>query len=145
MTTKRSTTLGYNQWVNFDIKNKSDSRLIKIANVALSYGKLYAGYGKDYEIPASQIENIVISPGAHYHIHSCGREWSPSGTTGFFDLFDETSRSHICRVNWDCPWGGKSNTLVTSTYDCNWSVEAIGFKFRNELGSGDIACTYNVK
>lgn len=146
----RAETLGYNQWVQLRIMNysyiyghpgKSNTHPIKIKNVSLSYGKFHQFNSKDVEIPASQFENSEIRPGGDIDMFSCGRSGSPSGTTGSFSLFDMTSGTKICTVNWDCPWASSKNSIVVSLSDSNWTVKLQGFVTNGAaLGFGTINC-----
>ncbi|KAF7555732.1 hypothetical protein G7Z17_g2011 [Cylindrodendrum hubeiense] len=106
------------QWVAFDIKNRMKKNDISVNNAYLSYGKFYKG-SKDREISIQEVDSIVIAPGTIETISSCGREQSPSGTTGNFDLFDGDTK--ICTTKWDCPWGSPTNNVEITSYDAETS------------------------
>ncbi|KAI0714064.1 pleurotolysin A [Cerioporus squamosus] len=116
----------YAQWVILLMVN-SGSKAIKIKNMNVSWGKLHADGDKDKEISQSTYENYIINPGEQLQINACGRENSPSGTTGDFDVVDPSASDKTIRhFYWDCPWGSKRNTWTISESNSNWMVESNG-------------------
>jgi len=97
--------MAYAQWATFTLSPKNYTLTIK--NVVLKWGKFYKG-SKDNEVKLEDIEGVQIKPGDSYKIETCGREDSPSGTEGSFDIYD--GNTHVASYYWDCPWGSKSNT-----------------------------------
>ncbi|TFK88513.1 pleurotolysin A, partial [Polyporus arcularius HHB13444] len=116
----------YAQWVTINLKN-SGSKPVKITNLDVSWGKLHVENDKDKEIDPSTINNTVIEPGDALKLNACGRESSPSGTTGDFDLVDTSAGDKKIRhFYWDCPWGSSTNTWTISGSNSNWMVESEG-------------------
>ena len=62
---------------------------------------------KDAEIPIGDIENRKIDAHKEFKINSCGREGSPTGTEGEFDIYDGSDK--VRHFYWNCPWGSKTN------------------------------------
>ncbi|KAI0714080.1 pleurotolysin A [Cerioporus squamosus] len=113
----------YGQWVTMYIKN-SGSKDMKIMNLDVSWGKLFADGER---LPTSTYEGYVIHPGEELQMNACGRESSPSGTTGDFDVVDVPAGDKVIRhFYWDCPWGSSTNTWTISGSNSNWMVESKG-------------------
>ncbi|RPD54664.1 Aegerolysin aa-Pri1 [Lentinus tigrinus ALCF2SS1-6] len=116
----------YAQWVTMVLKN-SGSQDIKVKNMNVSWGKLYADGNKDNEISPSTYNDYVVHPGEEVRINGCGRENASSGTTGEFDVLDPTASNKVIRhFYWDCPWGSKANTWTVSNINSKWMVESSG-------------------
>ena len=82
---------------------------------------------KDKEISPSTYENYIIHPGEKLQINACGRENSPSGTTGEFDVVDPLEGDKVIRhFYWDCPWGSSVNTWTIGQSNPKWIVESGG-------------------
>src|SRR5688572_6080310 len=108
--------MGYAQWVVFVIENATHSEL-RLQNVWLKWGKWHQIEDKDGEIVSNcdgkvcaPFEGSVIRIGHKHAMASCGREHSPSGTEGEFDVFDGYGE-RVCHVYWSCPWGAKTNVF----------------------------------
>ncbi len=97
---------------------------------------------KDKEIDPSAVNNYVIQPGESLQINACGRESSPSGTTGDFDLVDTTAGGKVIRhFYWDCPWGSSTNTWTISASNSGWMVESEGANLSGGA-LGSITCEF---
>ena len=82
---------------------------------------------KDKELSPSTYNNYVIHAGEQLQLNACGRENSPSGTTGDFDVVDVVAGGKKIRhFYWDCPWGSKQNTWTISESNSKWIVESTG-------------------
>nr|AGA84054.1 umbellolysis [Polyporus umbellatus] len=116
----------YAQWVSIVIKNIGNAD-IKLKNLDVSWGKLYADGNKDKELPASDYEGKTIEPGTQLQLNACGRENSPSGTTGQFNLVDPSANDQVIRsFYWDCPWGSSRNEWIVSGSNSSFIVESTG-------------------
>jgi Aegerolysin len=102
--------MAYAQWVSITIISRGAR--IGIKNATLAYGKFHQSGNKDAEISIDEINKIQINTGESSVINSCGREDSPSGTEGRFDIFDLDKNVKIGEYYWDCPWGSKTNTSI---------------------------------
>lgn len=77
----------------------------------------------------------VPGKGDHEWGHS-GRESSPSGTEGYFDIMLDGEK--IGKVYWDCPWSG-SNKIQKHDVKSGYSIEFDGFSIPSgALGKGQI-------
>jgi Aegerolysin len=116
---KEDATMAYAQWVSFTMKTIGFNA--NVSGATLSWGKFYQWDNKDQEVFPDVINQLTFTASKNYPnvISSCGREDSPSGTTGYFDLFTGTggAATKVCRLNWDCPWGSKTNSWSASDYD----------------------------
>lgn len=93
--------MAYDQWVKISIHPVNLNVVIKNAN--LQWGKLHKEGNKDEEIQIDKINSTIVNGGGHFIIYSCGRQGSPSGTHGSFDIFEGVHK--IGTYVWDCPWG----------------------------------------
>jgi hypothetical protein len=100
--------MAYAQWVTITITSRGTT--LSIRNATLKYGKFHQTGNKDAEISADDINKITIKSNSKAVINSCGREHSPSGTEGSFEIFDGEVK--VGEYYWDCPWGSKKNTSI---------------------------------
>ncbi|GCB25344.1 Asp-hemolysin [Aspergillus awamori] len=96
------------------------SDTLSIQNASLSYGKWYDG-DMDHEISDTDVDAKTAAPGGSVDISACGREGSPTGTTGGFDVCDGSTK--IARVHWDCPWGSPDNDFAVGDINKNYWVQ----------------------
>lgn len=96
---------------------------------------------KDNEMSADEISGTVINPGGHYIIYTCGRSWSPTGTTGTFVLIGLAFHFRILRVEWDCPAISPKKRLVIRPLNLDWSFDKIGFNGDHTFEDGKIVCS----
>lgn len=113
--------MAYAQWVSIKVSAKLCDLTIK--NVVQEWGKFYKGE-KDNEVDPKNINNTMIKNENSYVISACGRENSPSGTEGSFDLYD--GETHIGSYLWDCPWGSKTNTSTWNSDNSNYVTQVTG-------------------
>ncbi|KAI1074667.1 aegerolysin type hemolysin [Whalleya microplaca] len=115
----------YAQWVHMVIHNDMGSGDLSVSNVKINWGKYYSWPDKDAELATSGIAGQTIKPGGGtFEIASCGRENSPSGCEGSFELFDGDVR--VCKVYFNCPWGSKHNDFDVSGTPDDYIVQAEG-------------------
>lgn len=101
--------MAYSQWARILIKSKSVELAIK--NVDLKYGKFHFDGKKDTEIEIKNIEGQIIPKNnGGLLLCTCGREDSPSGTEGSFDIYTGDGSAKIGHYYWECPWASKTNT-----------------------------------
>lgn len=98
--------MSYGMWVEVAIENHNSE--VTIQNVEVEWGKLYKFGNKDNEISPSSLNGTAIEQGRTFWFCACGREWSPSGTQGSFQLFDQKNQL-IGTYTWDCPLGERFN------------------------------------
>ncbi|GFN32307.1 aegerolysin family protein [Paenibacillus xylaniclasticus] len=105
--------MAYSLYVELLIDNYNAD--VTIRNLKVEWGKLYKYGNKDDEIPVEEMEGTVINAGTKMWFCACGRDWSPSGPQGSFELFD-SNNNWIATYIWDCPFGHHLNKsdLVTS-------------------------------
>ncbi|EEB93315.1 hypothetical protein MPER_08048 [Moniliophthora perniciosa FA553] len=97
--------MGHSQWIVIVLHNAGNAPM-KVKNVSLNWGKFHAGGDKDKEIGKDQIEGKVIGPDEKFQINASGREESPSGIEGSFDLVDVNEEDRTIRhFYFDCPVG----------------------------------------
>lgn len=106
--------MGYAQWVEVTIRNTT-GRVLSIKNVHLDYGKFYQSGNKDHELSTEEINSTTIPDCKTVIICSCGRDWSPTGTQGYFEIYDGVTK--LGRYTWDCPFGEKWNISIWSRYE----------------------------
>jgi len=82
------------------------------------------------------VQGKTISPKTELEWGHCGRQNSPSGTEGSFEILLDNER--IAEIYWDCPWGAGSNQLKTRFVKKNYHVSFDGFADDNDsaLGKG---------
>lgn len=116
--------MAYGQWVSYSIL--ADNAELTIKNASTSWGKFYAYDNKDQELTPDQINGTKIPSGAGMYnvVSSCGRSDAAAGTQGQFDLYDGTTK--VVTLNWDCPWGGSTNSWSQSGQNTNYMVSVSG-------------------
>ncbi|EFJ34202.1 hypothetical protein SELMODRAFT_406684 [Selaginella moellendorffii] len=122
---------GYPQWVSFKITNLGRDTL-EVKNSFLSYGKWYKYPNKNND--GSAPGGITIAAGAtspNPPFAACGRQGSPSGTTGGFDIY--TKGFKVATIHFDCPYTG-SNKLSVSDECKNCVVQLPSFSTSGALG-----------
>jgi hypothetical protein len=130
--------MAYAQWATFVIQARG-ALTITIRDAVLQWGKFYDCQNKDNEVMIDQINGKTASTGSEAKICTCGRESSPSGTEGSFDLFD--GQVHIGHLYWDCPWGSKTNTCLFTPASEDYNTQVTGGSFDSgALGVLTIRC-----
>jgi hypothetical protein len=130
--------MAYAQWVSITITSRGTTLSLK--NADLAYGKFHQTGNKDEEISPDDINEITINSGKSAVINSCGRENSPSGTEGRFDIFDGEVK--VGEYYWDCPWGSKTNNSTWTPDDLdNYVTQVTGGSLDSgALGNITIKC-----
>nr|AOW41304.1 hemolysin [Sparassis latifolia] len=129
--------MGYSQWVSITLQNSSGQD-IQTANVNLPWGKFYADDNKGRDIPASSVVDQVVPAGDSFTVYSCGREDSPTGTEGSFDVVDASSGAVIRTISWHCPYVGDNTFKLLDSNDA-WAVDTSGFSQHGALGQITVA------
>ncbi|KAL2151745.1 hypothetical protein VTH82DRAFT_6843 [Thermothelomyces myriococcoides] len=75
-------------------------------------GKFFNDEDRNHEIPAKEVDGTIIKSGSTVEIWACGRDSSPSGTEGWFDLYDGDTK--VCHIYFNSPWGPGSNEFTVS-------------------------------
>jgi len=118
-----STTTGEAQWFQPTVRNRL-SRTIVLTNFTILYGKFY-----DIKDPYNEIHGTqgtkIVSQGEHEWGH-CGRNSSPTGTEGIFEVLLESTGDRIGEIYWDCPFFG-SNRIVKRTVAPGYDISVEGF------------------
>lgn len=84
-------------------------------------------------------QGTKITSKGQYEWGHCGRENSPSGTEGSFEVHFEDSDEKIAEIYWDCPWSG-ANQISKRWVKDGYDVSFDGFSIPSgELGVGTIA------
>ncbi|KAH7306558.1 hypothetical protein KP509_22G019000 [Ceratopteris richardii] len=107
----------YGQWVAFQLSYTGEGSLY-IRNASLPWGKWYDYPDKDREVAAPNGQ--AIAPGSILYVAACGRENSPSGTEGTFEIWSSTSK--VAHVYFDCPWSG-SNKLEINRFSTQYLLD----------------------
>ncbi|MCO5567375.1 hypothetical protein L7F22_021065 [Adiantum nelumboides] len=111
---------------------------MSLNNSALPWGKWYDYPNKDAEI--SGPDGTTITYGQIAIAAACGRENSPSGTEGNFDLYaDGTTR--IADIYFDCPWVG-SNVLRVTSYSTLFLVNVPSISSSGAIGDVPVRVIY---
>ncbi|KAI1113287.1 aegerolysin type hemolysin [Nemania sp. NC0429] len=101
---------GYGEWIEITVQNSLRNGILEIRNADTNWGKFHVPGDKGQTLTNAEIDRIFINPGMIVKICACGREDTPSGVTGIFNIYDD--ENYICMVHWDCPFVG-ANTFGT--------------------------------
>ncbi|KAH7306562.1 hypothetical protein KP509_22G019400 [Ceratopteris richardii] len=112
-----SSTTKMTLWVAFQLSYTGEGSLY-IRNASLPWGKWYDYPDKDREVAAPNGQ--AIAPGSILYVAACGRENSPSGTEGTFEIWSSTSK--VAHVYFDCPWSG-SNKLEINRFSTQYLLD----------------------
>lgn len=131
--------MGESQYFQPTVQNKTAAAVI-LANFQISYGKFY-DISEYLDLSASSFpltdpsddrynetksaQGTKIPSKGEAEFGHCGRESSPSGTEGTFDITLETGEI-IATIYWVCPWSG-SNKLEVKYVKDPYTVEFKGF------------------
>ena len=145
--------MGEDQWFQPVIRNRLPSRTIVLVNFVILYGKFYniRQYLRRFWFSLSldkfldnRFNETVSAQGTRIESHKqhewghCGRENSPSGTEGSFDVYLDGGGEKIATIYWDCPYIGSNKIekrYVKNGYDVSWD----GFRIPSgPLGHGTI-------
>ncbi|KAH7306567.1 hypothetical protein KP509_22G019900 [Ceratopteris richardii] len=117
----------YAQWIAFELSYTGEGSLC-VQNASLEWGKWYDYPDEDREIAAPNGQ--AIAPGSILYVAASGRENSPSGTEGTFEIWSSTLK--IAHFHFDCPWSG-SNKLEINRFSTQYV-----FDFSTAPSSGPI-------
>ena len=82
-------------------------------------------------LSTDDFQNRIIRSKDALKLNACGKDFSPSGTTGTFTLVDPSDNDRVIRkFEWDCPFGSSENTWkMTDDSNPNFIVECKGGSF----------------
>jgi len=103
--------MGYAEFIELDVFNKSTSHTFTIQGASLTWGKFYQYPNKDAEISASQVDNTELKPGARTWVCSCGRDNASSGTEGSIEIWDGITK--VGSIAWYDAWAPGATNIVT--------------------------------
>ncbi|KAI6043215.1 hypothetical protein EDC04DRAFT_2600390 [Pisolithus marmoratus] len=116
--------MGESQWFQPTIRNRLSKR-IKLISLANPYNETSSAQGL-----------TIRSKGQHEFGH-CGREASPTGTEGSFDIVLDESEQKIAEVYWVCPFLGSNKIDVRAV--AGFDIMHKGFSISDgALGKGTI-------
>jgi len=143
--------MGESQWFQLTVRNRLGKAIV-LVNFYINYGKFYDireyllhhsfyrrifPLGNPYNETASAQGTKIEGKGEHEWGH-CGRENSPSGTEGSFEVHLEGSGEKIAKIYWDCPYIGDNKLQkhdVKEGYDVSFDDFSIP---SGPLGKGKI-------
>ena len=145
--------MGEEQWFQPVVRNRT-SKAIILANFVIPYGKDYniRQYLRRFWFAQSldkflddKYKNTVSPQGTkieskeQHEWGHCGRENSPTGTEGSFEVRLDGSNEKIAEIYWDCPYIG-SNKLEKRYVKGGYEVSFNGFSIPSgALGDGTIS------
>ncbi|KAF8057434.1 aegerolysin type hemolysin [Lyophyllum atratum] len=128
--------MGESQWFQPTVRNRL-SQAIVLANFSIQYGKFY-DINDPYTETNSAQGTKITSKGDHEFGH-CGRENSPTGTEGSFEVHLSDTGEKIAKIYWDCPYTG-SNKLTKHDLKAGYDISFDGFSVPSgPLGKGTIS------
>jgi len=101
--------MGEAQWFQPTVRNRL-TRTIVLTNFTILYGKFYDIKDPYNEISSAQGTKIANKGEAEWG--HCGRENSPTGTEGTFEVLLDSTGDKIGEVYWDCPYFGDNRVLA---------------------------------
>ena len=86
-------------------------------------------------------QGTKITSKAQFEWGHCGRESSPSGTEGTFEIHLDGTGEKIAEIYWDCPWAsGAANRVEKKYVKDGYFVSVEGFQTSGpHLGTGTIS------
>lgn len=127
--------LATSSWVRFTLTTNIDE-VFNIRNFQLPWGHLADGK----EI--SEIENAKFDILHQLQFKTEGAPFSPTGTSGSYDIYHFMTNIHVAVVKFDCPWSAQNVLEITSPFknpiylcstDTDWSTSGA-------LGNITITC-----
>ena len=144
--------MGEAQWFQPTVRNRL-SQAVVLANFIIKYGKFYdiseylhyilllfidESLDDPYNETVSAQGTKITSKEQFEWGHS-GRENSPSGTEGIFEIHLDGSGEKVAEIYWDCPWSG-SNKIEKRFVKEGYLVSVDGFSIPSgALGKGTIS------
>jgi hypothetical protein len=123
-------TMGYAQYIEMELYNKSKSRKYTVGGATLAWGKFYQRPNKDQEIGAGDIDGQVVNPGKGFFVCACGRENASSGTEGSVTIYDGDTQVGV--IHWDNPWlAGSTNRVWVEGKNDDYAVEIGPYDSKN--------------
>ncbi|KAI0251465.1 aegerolysin type hemolysin [Lactifluus subvellereus] len=127
--------MGEAQWFQPTVRNRLFQAIV-LANFSIQYGKFY-DIKNPYNETVSAQGTKIQSKDQHEWGH-CGREASPTGTEGSFEVRLEESNEKIAEIYWDCPFVG-DNKLEKRYVQEGYDISFDGFSIPSSaLGKGTI-------
>jgi len=102
-------TVGEAQWFQPTVRNRIQ-RTIVLAKFKIIYGKFYDINDPYTETRSAQ--GTEIASGRETKWGHCGREFSPTGTEGSFEVQLAETGFKLGEVYWDCPYFGDNQIFV---------------------------------
>jgi len=137
--------MGEAQWFQPTVRNRisSFSRTIVLAKFTIYYGKFYE-LNDPYTETRSAQGTEIPSFGEHRWGH-CGRQLSPTGTEGSFEVQIAENGYKLGEVYWSCPYFG-SNEIVVRDVISGFVISIDGFNVPSgPLGTGTITVLEDTK
>ncbi|KAI0251457.1 aegerolysin type hemolysin [Lactifluus subvellereus] len=127
--------MGEAQWFQPTVRNRLLQAIV-LANFSIQYGKFY-DINNPYNETASA-QGTKIPSKDQYEWGHCGRENSPSGTEGSFEVRLVETDEKIAEIYWDCPYIG-NNKLEKRNVKEGYDISFDGFSIPSgALGKGTI-------
>jgi len=127
--------MGEDQWFQPTVRNRV-SKAIILKNFEIAYGKFYDI--NDPFVETGSPQGTRIANDGEYEWGHSGRQSSPTGTEGSFEIYLEEGDEKIGRVAWDCPYIG-SNKLTKHDLKQGYDISFDGFSdSTGPLGKGKI-------
>ncbi|CAI6091149.1 unnamed protein product [Clonostachys chloroleuca] len=113
---------GDSNWVVVQLEQRGGVDELKISGASLSKltlvtfrGKWYDVPNKDQELSSATINSKKVPDKGILDIGSCGRQNSPSGCNGSFDVKDKNNKQ-VCKIRFAVPYG--------AIHKCEFTVDA---------------------
>ncbi|CCC11519.1 hypothetical protein SMACR_02177 [Sordaria macrospora] len=135
--------MGYGDWTELEIKNKSGKEL-SLRNCQHEWGKFYfceSGSDKNREISIDELNSKKIAPGGSYRFGACGKENSLSGCDGFVELWDAETNVMAAKVRYFSPHGTSYNRMDIDCPNEGWNCSQTGGYLGNDQPLGNVKVT----
>lgn len=104
--------MGYAQFIQLELYNRSKTRTYTIKGAWLGWGKFYENPNKDVEVSPDNVNGQTIKPQTSTVVAACGRSDASSGTEGSVEIWEGSQK--VGRVYWNNPWLSGQPNLVTA-------------------------------
>ncbi|EFJ07964.1 hypothetical protein SELMODRAFT_429335 [Selaginella moellendorffii] len=111
---------GENNYFALVIYYTEGSLTLEVKNSWLNYGKWVRSTNDFTEIRSPN--GLTMKAWGEYHITASGRNWSPTGTEGSFDIYTSDGQK-VVYVYWDVSYGGTAEWKKTA-HDSRFKVTA---------------------
>ncbi|KAH0835505.1 putative Asp-hemolysin [Lanmaoa asiatica] len=122
------------EWIRMQITNALGSETIIVRNPTLNLGEFLNDY-PTREHYYGTAHNRLIYPGTLQIISACASK-GYRGTSGTISLCQ--GYTLICHLYWDCPGGGRQNSLQEYDVGRNYSINIGAFNVSGPIGNVDI-------